>query len=257
MRRAGILLVLAALLLGGLGTGRPASARSAVLTRTLPLARGADRPLPTTVWYPAVLTGRHPIVLFSHGLGGSPRQFTALAAGWAEAGYVVAAPAYPHTSAGVPVDRGDVADQPADAEYVLSRVEALDRADGDVFAGHLATDRVAAVGFSAGGTTTLGLFHARHRPELRAGVSIAGRRPPAPFGGRAARLLLVHGDRDPVVPIEAGRAAYAEVPWTRRFVVIHGAGHGEYLQPGDPRYARVSARILAFLTRTVPCGCPA
>ena len=43
MRKVGVLLVLAALLLGGLGPGRAASAGSAVLTRTLLLARGADR----------------------------------------------------------------------------------------------------------------------------------------------------------------------------------------------------------------------
>ena len=257
MRKVGVLLVLAALLLGGLGPGRAASAGSAVLTRTLLLARGADRPLPTTVWYPAALTGRHPVVLFSHGLGGLPQHFAPLAASWAEAGYVVVAPAYPHTNAGVRVDRDDIRHQPADAERVLDRIAALDRTPGDVFAGHLATDRLAAVGFSAGGTTTLGLFHAGHRSGLRAGVSIAGRRPPAPFGGPPARLLLVHGDRDRVVPIAAGRQAYAEAPWAKRFVVVHGAGHGEYLRAGDPRYTRVSEQILAFLTATVPCRCPA
>ncbi|WP_250035309.1 alpha/beta hydrolase family protein [Paractinoplanes maris] len=252
MRRAGVVLVLLALLLDGFGPARPASARPSVATRILPLARGADRPLPTTLWYPSPLTGRHPIILFSHGLGGWPEQFEALAAGWAEAGYVVAAPAYPRTKAGVRVDRRDIANQPADAAFVIAEVRARDHAAGDALAGHLDVDRVAAVGFSAGGTTTLGLFGPGHASYLRAGVSISGRRPTGGFGGAAVPLLFVHGDRDRVVPIRAGRQAYGMAPDPKQFVTIGGGGHGEFLRPGDARYARVADRISAFLAANVP-----
>ncbi|WP_250004066.1 dienelactone hydrolase family protein [Actinoplanes sp. M2I2] len=255
-RRAGrpglIILALLALLLDGLGAPRPAEARGAVATRQVQLARGVARPLPTTLWYRTPLTGRHPIILFSHGLGGSPQQFAPLAAGWAEAGYVVAAPAYPHTNGRGPVDRRDIVNQPADAAYVIDAVRDLDGVAGDALAGHLDVDRVAAVGFSAGGTTTLGLFGPGHAPYLRAGVSISGRRPPAGFGGPVAPLLFVHGDRDPVVPIRAGRQAYATAPVPKQFVTVGGAGHGEFLLPGDGRYKRVTRRVLAFLTANVP-----
>jgi dienelactone hydrolase len=247
-----VVLVLLALLLDGFGPARPASAGQTVVTRVLQLARGDDRPLPTTLWYRGQVTGRHPIVLFSHGLGGLPRQFAALAAGWAEAGYVVAAPTYPHTNGRVRVDRRDIAHQPADAAYVIGAVRALDRAPGDALAGHLDVNRVAAVGFSAGGTTTLGLFGPGHAAYLRAGVSISGRRPPAGFGGPPAALLFLHGDRDRVVPIRAGRDAYARAPSPKRFVTLRGARHGEFLRPGDPRFARVEGEILAFLTANVP-----
>ncbi|MBU2664375.1 dienelactone hydrolase family protein [Actinoplanes bogorensis] len=252
MRRLGVVLVLVALLLDGVGPTRAAVARETIVSRVLVLARGADRPLPTTLWYPDHLTGRHPIVLFSHGLGGLPRQFAPLAASWADAGYVVAAPAYPHTNGRVRVDRRDIAHQPADAAYVIGAVRALDRTAGDVLAGHLDVNRVAAVGFSAGGTTTLGLFSPGHAAFLRAGVSISGRRPPAGFGGPAAPLLFVHGDRDRVVPIGAGRDAYGRAPFPKQFVTVEGAGHGEFLNPGDPRYPRESGRILAFLAANVP-----
>jgi dienelactone hydrolase len=252
VRRLGVVLVMLALLLGGFGPARPASAREAVVSRTLQLARGADRPLPTTLWHPARPTGRHPIILFSHGLGGLPRQFEPLVAEWARAGYVVAAPAYPHTNGRVRVDRRDVENQPADAAFVIGAVRALDVASGDVLAGHLDVDRVAAVGFSAGGTTTLGLFGPGHASFLRAGVSISGREPSGGFGGPAAPLLLVHGDGDRVVPIRAGRAAYAAAPAPKRFVTLRGARHGEFLRPGDARYTRVSGQILAFLTANVP-----
>lgn len=238
-----------AVLVAGYGTARGGASGPRVLTRELHLARGGARPLPTTVWFPAVPAGRHPVVLFSHGLGGLPQHFAALAEQWAGAGYVVAAPAYPHTNGRVEVDRRDVPNQPADAAYVLDRLRALDVTAGDVLAGRMDVHRVAAVGFSAGGTTSLGMFSAGHDPALRAAVSIAGRHPARDFGGPATPVLFLHGDRDRVVPIDAGRHAYAAVPWRKRFETLPGAGHGEFLRPGDPRFPQASALILEFLAQ--------
>lgn len=267
MRGIGALVAAALLLLAGCGTApevqaapdvaTPAAAPAAgpggrVVSRIVRFARGAGRPLPTTLWYASgpdgagMAAGRHPIVVFSHGLGGLPQQFASLATGWAQAGYVVAAPTYPHTNGRVRVDPRDVRRQPADAAYVLRQL-----ATGDL-APHLDSDRVAAVGFSAGGTTTLGLFRRGHSPALRAAVSVAGRRPPTAFAGPGAPMLFLHGGKDRVVPIEAGRAAYDAVPWPKQFVRIPGAGHGQYLNPGHPAYPSVSARILAFLQKHVP-----
>lgn len=246
------LLFTVSILVAGYGTARAVTARPRVLARELPLERGELRPLPTTVWFPAELAGRHPVVLFSHGLGGLPEHFAPLAEQWAAAGYIVAAPAYPYTNQRVRVDPGDVRNQPADAAYVLDRVLALDGVAGDVFAGHVDTGRAAAVGFSAGGTTTLGMFHAGHDRKLRAAVSIAGRRPLPAFGGPATPVLFLHGDRDRVVPIGAGRQAYAAVPWEKRFVTMNGHGHGEYLKPGDPGYPHASSLILDFLETHLP-----
>lgn len=257
VRRLSLVLVFLMLASAGpshaLGGTRAATAapRGRVLSRILHLARGADRPLVTTVWYPADLIGRHPLVLFSHGLGGLPAQFAPLAAGWVAAGFVVVAPAYPHTNARVRVDRGDIANQPADAAYVLSRVKELDTTPGDVLGGHLDTGRVVAVGFSAGGTTTLGLLRAGHDPGLRAAVSVAGRRPASAFGGPAVPVLFLHGDRDRVVPIGAGRQAYAAVPWPKQFVVIPHGAHGPYLRPGNPAYRWVAEVILDFILARV------
>ncbi len=226
----------------------------AVGHRTMAMARGSDRPLPTDVWYPAdrhadgerVAAGRFPVVLFSHGLHGLPEHFSGLASAWAAAGLVVVAPAYPHTNARTrSFDRSDMRHQPADAAYVLRRLRRLPVADP--LAGHLATDDVAAVGFSAGGFTTTGLLTRGHDPGLRAAVVIAGWAAPGAFEGTPVPLLFVHGDADPIVRYESGRAAYARAGGQKEFVSVPGGRHGEFLLPGAKRYPEVRDRITEFL----------
>lgn len=225
-----------------------AAAAAPIVTRVVQMERGPKRPLPVTLWYRRTLAGRRPVVLFSHGLRGLPRQFTAIATGWAEAGYVVAAPTYPHTNGHVKnPDRADVPNQSIDAAYVLGRVLAFDRTAGDPLAGHLATDDVAVIGFSAGATTTMGMLTVRHDPAIRAAVSVAGRLPHTKFGGLAVPMLFIHGTADKTVPYAAGRAAYRADPWPKTFVTVAGEGHGPYLNPHDPGYPLVSSAILTFL----------
>jgi pimeloyl-ACP methyl ester carboxylesterase len=48
--------------------------------------------------------------------------------------------------------------------------------------------------------------------------------------------LVLHGDADPVLPVEMGRAAAAAVGTSARLVVLPGAGHAELL--GDARALR-------------------
>ena len=233
----------------------------AVGERTLALQRGADRPLPTTIWYPAEgepdgdthtdappATGRFPVVLFSHGLDSLPERHRGLASRWAAAGFVVAAPAYPHTAAGVRrFDRADVRNQPADAWYVLQQVTGLDTDPGDPLAGRLDTARLAAAGHSAGGFTTAGLFTTGHDPRLRAAIVIAGGGMAGAFAGPPAAVLFVHGDADRVVPLETGQAAYARVRWPAAFLRLLGQGHGNYLIPGRPGFDQVVAATLDVL----------
>ena len=151
--------------------------------------------------------GRFPIVVFSHGLAGLPSRLPALATRWAAAGFVVVAPAYPHTSRGVAkLEVADVLNQPADASQVLTRILALDRAADDPLRGHLAPDRIAAAGHSAGAITTVGLFANGRDPRLDAGIVLAGNAIGMgnAYVGRPAALLFVHGDKDPVTPVRPG-----------------------------------------------------
>ncbi|GAA0446852.1 hypothetical protein Ade02nite_85730 [Paractinoplanes deccanensis] len=197
--------------------GRAPTTRFAVGTRRLALKRGADRPLPTTVWFPKS-DGPFPLIHFSHGLSASPSSYSDLLSSWARAGFVVAAPAYPHTSAGArEFNVIDVLNQPADASYVITQVLTETAAD---------PQRVAAAGHSAGGVTTIGMFSSSRDERLVAGVVLAGRQVlGSPFSGAAAPLLFVHGRRDQVVGYGEGRAAYNAVPWPKAFLSVTQGGH--------------------------------
>jgi dienelactone hydrolase len=246
----------------------PAPARAerfAVGVRTVLLSRGEARPLPTTIWYPAAgkvrkserrnaraAAGRFPLVLFSHGLSGRPDRYAGLTTAWAAAGFVVAAPAYPHTRDGASrFDREDIARQPADATHVIDRIRKLGRTPGDLLAGRIDGDRVAAVGHSAGGYTTTGMFTADHDPRLKAAVVIAGWLAPGAFAGPPATLLFIHGGSDTVVPVASGRAAYDAVPWPKWFLTLQKRWHSEYLRPGLPGYRLLRSTVLDFLRWTL------
>ena len=224
--------------------GRAPVSAFAVGKRVLRFSRGADRPLPTTVWYPAVgtapaspapvddagvATGRFPLVLFSHGLTSQPGDYEALLARWAQAGFVVAGPTYPRTSYGAAdFSAPDIVNQPADASAVLDALLAMT----DPLRTIVDPDRIAAAGHSGGGITTVGLFSAHRDERLKAGVIIAGTDfQGAPFAGPPAALLFVHGRKDNTVTYRAGHAVFRAVPWSRAMLSITDGGH--VTQAGD------------------------
>ncbi|MFJ6198291.1 alpha/beta hydrolase family protein [Micromonospora sp. NPDC092111] len=234
----------------------------AVGVRQLKLNRGGDRPLPVTLWYPArggaggtakrdatAATGRFPVVAFSHGLGGRPADYQALLTRWAAAGFVVAAPTFPHTGTGTDGNLLDVLNQPADVSYVLDRVLALDAEAGDPLRGRLATDRVAAAGHSAGGVTTIGLFTTGRDERLDAGVVFAGTGlgVGTAFAGAAAPQLFVHGQADKVVDYAAGKAVYDAVPWPKAMLSLPKGDHGRALLGDGAALRVVSDTTVEFL----------
>jgi dienelactone hydrolase len=234
----------------------------AVGVRQLKLNRGGDRALPVTVWYPArgaaggaaersapAADGRFPVVMFSHGLGARPEDYQLLLTRWAAAGFVVAAPRFPHTGRGGDGNVLDVLNQPADVSYALTKVLALDAAAGDPLRGRLATDRVAAAGHSAGGVTTIGLFTAGRDERLDAGVVFAGTAlgVGTGFAGAAAPQLFVHGEADEVVQYAAGKAVYDAVPWPKAMLSLPGADHGRALLTDGRALRVVSDTTVEFL----------
>jgi dienelactone hydrolase len=207
-----------------------------VKTRHIQLSRGTDRPLPTTIWYPGTGAGPFPVIVFSHGLTSEPSAYAALLTRWARAGFVVAAPAFPHTHYQVEdFNALDVANQPADVSYVLTKILALNTKSGDSLEHRLDTRRVAAAGHSAGGITTIGLFTGDRDDRLVAGIVLSGEQVlPAPFTGPTAAMLFVHGKLDKTVPYRNGLAAFQGVPWPKAMMSVTKGGHVTITKEFEP-----------------------
>lgn len=160
-----------------------AHAADAVGYRETTLDKEGKRPLHVSVWYPTQSAGEtavvgenrafhgvpvlrdatpapgsRPLVLLSHGYGGSWRNLSWLAMDLAAQGYVVAAPDHPGTTTfdQDPSRAAMLWERPRD----LSRI--IDGLAGDSgLAGKIDTSRVAAIGHSLGGWTVTSLAGAR------------------------------------------------------------------------------------------------
>ncbi len=196
--------------------GRAPGGVRSVARRDYSFARDG-RALRTQVWAP-VGPGPHPLVLFSHGLHSQPDDSASLLIRWALAGFVVAAPRYPHTALGTSKFTAyDLVNQPSDASEVISRMLEKENID---------TSRVAAAGHSGGGITTAGLLSKHRDDRLKAGILIAGTDfLGTPFSGPPAAVLLVHGREDTSVTYDAARTVYEAVPWSRAMLSITEGGH--------------------------------
>ena len=51
-------------------------------------------------------------------------------------------------------------------------------------------------------------------------------------------LLVLHGDRDEIVPLDQGRAVYDAAPRPKRFYRIEGADHNDTYLVGGEEYFR-------------------
>ena len=65
--------------------------------------------------------------------------------------------------------------------------------------------------------------------------------------GISAPLLILHGDRDEVVPIELGRQLYEAANEPKKFYTIPNAGHNNTYMLGGEEYFAVLRRFLAEL----------
>lgn len=235
----------------------------AIGVRHFTFARGKDRPLPTTVWYPTrgsarrtkgqpqgdarPLPGKLPLIVWSHGFYSNPQMQEGMTRFLAEAGYVVVAAAYPFTKKNTPkFNKLDVPNQSLDASFVVTQM----LQPGNPLADSIDPDRMAAIGHSGGGTTTDGLFTVHRDPRLKAGVIFAGR-PAGAYQGSPVPLLFIHGDKDPVVAYEQGRTSYAADPWPKAFLTIIGGEHGAGTNDAERGHHQAMATLLDFLTWTL------
>lgn len=238
---------------------------------TVPSTEGAPeselRDLPTTVYLPSG-RGPSPLVVFSHGLGGSPDKFTRLHTAWAEAGYVVAAPRFPLTSDTNPDHGGEVADlvnQPADISFVLDQMLAAASDPASQLAGRIDATRVGAAGLSLGGATTYAVIFndCCADPRFSAAMIMAGA--VLVFTGtndyaRAIPTLVFHGEDDLALRYELGRSAWDALPTPTWLITLRDAPHAPpFEDPVTQWDDAVLATSTAFWDATLgadPSGLP-
>jgi uncharacterized protein len=65
-------------------------------------------------------------------------------------------------------------------------------------------------------------------------------------------VLVSHGDRDEVIPVEQGRKLYAAAPEPKRLVIVEGAGHNDLSIIGGEPYTRDLAAFIKESVRAEP-----
>jgi len=197
----------------------------------------------------------YPLIVLSHGLGGSPEYLVALAQAWAARGYIVALPRFPLTSnatPGGPVAQ-DVQNQPADVSFVIDAMLAGAHGAAALMQDAVDGERIAVSGHSNGGITTYGLTaHACCRDRrIDAAIVLSG--VTSPFAGGAYALsdtppmLLLHGVHDVQLIYNGAVRTYNELLPPKGLLTLEQADHGSYLASDDPAFEWVAAASADFL----------
>jgi predicted dienelactone hydrolase len=214
-----------------------------------------NRPVPVKIYSPATGKGPFPVIVFSHGLGGSREGYEYLGRQWASWGYVAVhvehlgsdTAAFKKGGRILKEMREAVADpanalaRPLDVRFVLDQLEKVNRG-GSPLAHRLDLERIGMAGHSFGAWTTLavagqavGRLGASADPRIKAAIAMSA---PAPrqresldrvYAGIHIPILHMTGTRDDS-PLGETRADERRIPFDH----IHGAD--QYLvtfQGGD------------------------
>ena len=213
----------------------------------------ASRTLTTTVWYPLGTTTPRPLVVFAHGFSVGIAPYVRVCQVWAQAGFVVAAPAFPLTDravAGANLDEGDMVNQPADISFVITQLLA---SPPTPLRGLIDPARIAVAGHSDGADTALDATYLPGDRDPRIGAAIVDAPDPLPVPAAAPRivshvpLLLIHGDRDQIAPFSASLRVQAQLAAPGWFLILRGADHLSPIAGPSPWTAALDQETLAFL----------
>ncbi len=212
----------------------------------------ASRALPTTVWFPATSGspgsvpdrsgGPYPLLVFSQGFDLSVQAYAALLEDLASAGFVVAAPTYPHTDPSDPsqLDEADIVNHPGDLRFVITTLLNVAGSTGSVLSGVIDENEVGILGHSDGGDVSLAVADNSccRDPSVRA-VAILSGAELSSFGGQyfppgsLPPILVVQGSADTVnVPACSAQIYNAAEP-PKYYLDLLGAEHEPpYTDPG-------------------------
>ena len=212
-----------------------------------------DRTLNTLVFVPDG-NRRFPLLIFSHGLGGSPQFYQFLLEAIAAAGFVIVAPEFPLTNTNAPAgpDPVDTQQQPGDVSFLIDEVAAAVAAKEAPFHKRVDLERVGTFGHSNGGITTLGILaHSCCRDErIDAAASLAATAAPYNNGTydftSTAPLLLIHGTADALIPHEESIRVFNMIEAAKGILIMQDVGHSTFLAPSGHGYDSTANTLINF-----------
>lgn len=218
---------------------------------------GGERAIPDAS--PQQASGPFPLIVFGHGFELLPVDYWRLMNAWARAGYVVAAPIFPDENRDAPggPDENDLVNQPQDMKFVISQMQAADRAPSGPFSGLIDGAQVAVAGHSDGGDTALAVAYDESEgirdPEVKAAVILAGAEipflPAFAFPSDGPPLLAMQGTAD-LVNHPAETAAYFQAASTPKYLLqLFGAEHLPPYTVQEPQLSIVERVSVDFLNR--------
>lgn len=240
-------------------------------SRTITLADGSSEPrtLLTYIRYPALgattgtdvadaaparADGPFPLIVFGHGFAVTPGLYHHLLQSWARAGYVVAAPVFPLESPDAPggPDESDLGNQPADMQFVITRLLRASAASSGPLSGLIDPAQIAVSGQSDGGDTALAVaYDPRFRdPRVGAAAILSGAEIPAlgpfkfPSGGPP--LLATQGTADTINPPSATSEFFDAAKRPKYLLSLLGAEHLPPYSTQQPQLAIVERVTTAF-----------
>lgn len=225
----------------------------AVGTTSLPItepgaaAAIAPRSLPTTVFYPGrgvapgggtdALPDRthapYPLLVFSQGYNLSVEAYSTLLSDWASAGFVVAAPTYPHTDPAGPgaLDENDITNHPADLRFVITTLLETAQGSGSILSGLIDANEIGVVGHSDGADVSLAVATNTccQDPRVKAAAILSGAEL-ASIGGRytfssGVPLLVAQGNADTINLPACSAQIYDAAGSPKYYLDLLGAPH--------------------------------
>jgi len=231
-----------------------------------------NRIVPVKVYLPADLDSPAPVILFSHGLGGSRMNSVYLGRHWAEHGYACVFMQHPGSDESVwkdarPGERmtamkaaaslKSTLDRFADVPFVLDQLELWNADEEHPVYGKLDLEHIGMCGHSFGAVTTQAMMG----QQFRGGRTVADARldaffamsPSEPRGGKSADafgdvrkpVLTMTGTRDenpisPDTPPTTRREVYKALPAGDKYeLVFEGAEHSAFSDAGDRNARRI------------------
>lgn len=211
---------------------------------------------------PAPQAARARIVYF-HGNGGNLSNWSPILAAIVRRGYAVFAIDYRGygLSTGRPTEQGLYRDVDASLKVAWPEIQATTptvywgRSLGGAMAAYAATVRkpdgvIVEAGFPSARSAI------RSSPVLALLSLFASYRfPAAEFLARAnVPVLMLHGDRDSIIPFALGRELYEQIPEPKTFVAISGGDHNDAAAPDPAAYWAAIDRFVATLNQPVQKG---